>query len=70
MKTQITGKVSRLRAARQKAGLTIDVLAVKAGISRITLYTAEHAPQLMTERTAKAVAKALGVPVKSIVPQN
>lgn len=52
---------SRLRAARLRAGLSMEVLAVRAGISRATLYWAEVAPQRMSDRTAKAVAGVLGV---------
>lgn len=58
--------VSRLRAARQRAGLSMERLAVAAGISRATLYWAEKAPLRMSERTAEAVAAVLGVPVESL----
>lgn len=53
--------VSPLRARRQRAGLSMEQLAVRAGISRATLYWAEKAPHLMSDRTAKAVAEVLGL---------
>jgi transcriptional regulator with XRE-family HTH domain len=54
-------KMSRLRETRLRAGLTIDVLAVRAGISRATVALAEKVPEVMSDRTAKACAKVLGV---------
>jgi transcriptional regulator with XRE-family HTH domain len=53
--------ISPLRAARQRAGLSMERLAVAAGISRATLYWAEKAPQRMSDRTARAVAGVLGI---------
>jgi DNA-binding XRE family transcriptional regulator len=61
MRTERPEDVSTLRAARIRAGLSIEQLAVKAGIARQTLYIAEKAPQLMSDRTARAVAAVLGV---------
>ncbi len=60
--------VSPLRAARQRAGLSMERLAVQAGISRATLYWAEKAPQRMSERTVRAVASVLGVRVEELRP--
>lgn len=51
--------VSKLRQLRHERGLSMEVLAVKAGITMQTLRLAEVAPELMTERTAALVAKAL-----------
>lgn len=60
--------VSPLRAARQRAGLSMERLAVASGISRATLYWAEKAPHLMSDRTASAVAKVLGVKPAELRP--
>lgn len=60
--------ISPLRAARQRAGLSMERLAVQAGISRATLYWAEKAPQRMSERTARAVAAVLGVEPAELRP--
>lgn len=60
--------VTPLRAARLRAGLTIDVLAVRAGISRATLWWAEKAPQSMSDRTASAVARVLRVRPEELRP--
>lgn len=60
--------VTPLRAARQRANLSIEQLAVRAGLGRATVYLAEKAPQLMSERTALAVAKALGISVEDVLP--
>jgi DNA-binding XRE family transcriptional regulator len=49
-----------------RARLTLDQLAVTAGISRQTLFLAERAPHLMTERTARAVAVVLGVAIEEL----
>lgn len=53
--------LSPVRAARLRAGLSMEQLAVKAGIRRATLYWAENAPHRVSERTARAVAAVLGV---------
>ncbi|WP_041450543.1 helix-turn-helix domain-containing protein [Anaeromyxobacter dehalogenans] len=59
---------SPLRAARQRARLSMEQLAVSAGISRATLYWAEKAPQLMSDRTAQAVARVLGISAEDLRP--
>ena len=59
---------SPLRAARLRKGLTMDKLAVQAGISRATLYWAEVAPHRMSERTVKAVAAVLKVKAEELRP--
>jgi transcriptional regulator with XRE-family HTH domain len=48
--------------------MSIEQLAVTAGLGRSTVFLAERAPQLMSERTAQAVAAALGVPVDELRP--
>lgn len=60
--------VSLLRAARRRAGLSMEQLAVRAGISRATLYWAEKAPQRMSDRTVRAVASVLGVTPAELRP--
>lgn len=57
---------SKLRAARESAGLTLVALAVKAGLSPTTVYHSELAPQLASKRTLDAVSKVLGVPVEDL----
>ncbi len=61
-------RVSALRAARKRAGMSMEVLAVRAGISRTSLYWAEVAPERMSDRTAAAVARVLGIKPQEIRP--
>ncbi len=61
-------EVSPLRAARLRAGLSMEALAVKAGISRSILYWAEKVPESMSDRTARAVARVLRVRLREIRP--
>ena len=68
MNANVTTRVSPLRAARLRAGLTMEVLAVRAGISRSILYWAEKAPERMSERTAAAVARVLRVKPEDLRP--
>lgn len=70
MKRTQTPEVSPLRAARKAAGLSLEQLAVHAGLSRVTVTLAERAPELMTKRTADAVSRVLKVPVSSILPRG
>lgn len=68
MNPNATESVSPLRAARRRAGLSMEQLAVRAGISRATLYWAEKAPHRMSDRTAAAVAAVLGVEERELRP--
>ena len=61
-------EVSPLRAARQAKRMSMEELAVKAGISRATLYWAEKAPNRMSERTVRAVARVLRVEPEELRP--
>ncbi len=61
-------QVSPLRAARLRAGMSMEALAVRAGLGRATVYLAEKAPQLMSDRTAHAVAAVLGVDPAELKP--
>ncbi len=58
---------SPVRAARERAGLTREQLAVKAGLSSSTLYLAERAG-LISAATATKLAAALGVPTAELRP--
>ncbi len=60
-------EVSPLRAARLRAGLSMEALAVKAGISRSILYWAEKTGR-MSDRTALAAAKVLGLDPQELRP--
>ena len=60
---------SPLRAARRRAGLSMEKLSrCGPGYSRSILDLSEKAPHLMSDRTAHAVAQVLGVPVEGIRP--
>ena len=61
---------TRLREAREAAGLSQDRLAANAGIGRSTLVRIEHdhaCPRLATKRV---IADALGVPVFDLWPET
>jgi len=58
---------SPLRDARERAGLTREQLAVRAGLSSSTLYLAERAG-LVSDTTAAKLAAALGVPAEELRP--
>lgn len=57
----------RIKELRAKAGLTLDELAAKAGVSRTTIYFLEKddAHVAMT-KTLLALAKALGVTINDL----
>lgn len=56
---------SPVRRARERAGLSREQLAVKAGLSSTTLYLAERA-KLISPRTAERLAVALGVTAEEL----
>jgi len=58
---------SPLRAARERAGLTREQLAVRAGLSSSTLYLAERAG-LVSDATAAKLAAVLGVEPAELKP--
>ncbi len=62
-----TRTITRLRAARLRAGLPAQTVASRAGIGMSTLLLAEKAPQLATERTLAAVAAVLGCEITELV---
>lgn len=55
-------KASPLRAARMSAGLSLDALAARSGVSKGALHAAEMNPEKLSDRTAAAVAAALQIP--------
>ena len=59
---------SPVRHARERAGLTREQLAVKAGLSCTTVYLAERAA-LISEATAAKIARALGVSARDLLEQ-
>lgn len=60
-------KPSPVRSARERAGLTREQLAVKAGLSSSTLYLVERAG-LISDATAAKLAAALGVSAAELRP--
>jgi len=58
-------KSNAVRAARERAGLTREQLAVRAGISSTTLYLAERAG-LISAATAAKLAPILGVSANAL----
>jgi DNA-binding XRE family transcriptional regulator len=52
----------RLRMLRAQKDWTLDELAVRAGVSRITIHRAERGSQRITAPIIMALAKALNVP--------
>ncbi len=58
-------KWNAVRTARERAGLTREQLAVKAGMSSTTLYLAERAG-LISAATAAKLAPILGVSAEAL----
>jgi len=58
-------KSNAVRAARERAGLTREQLAVRAGMSSTTLYLAERAG-LISAATAAKLAPILGVSANAL----
>lgn len=67
MNARPSTKPSPVRAARERAGLTREQLAVKAGCSSSTLYLAERAG-LLSEAIAAKLAAALGIDAAELRP--
>ena len=63
-----TEKPSPLRRRRLELGLSLERLAVQAGLTRPTVTLAERAPFLASERTKRALAQVLGVPPEELFP--
>lgn len=64
---RVSPNPSPVREARERAGLTREQLAVKAGVSSSTLYLAERAG-LLSEPIAAKIAVVLGVSVEELRP--
>ena len=59
----------RLRALRDKAGMSVDELAEKSGIPRTTLYNWESGTyKAVIDDPLIAIAEALGVTVRTLMP--
>lgn len=58
---------SRLRAARERQGLTILKLARKSGVTRQTIYTAEDGKSEPDIKTLRKLAAALSVTVADLL---
>jgi DNA-binding XRE family transcriptional regulator len=67
VKADANAKASPVRAARERAGLTREQAAVRAGLSSSTLYLAERAG-LISDETAAKLAAALGVEARELKP--
>jgi transcriptional regulator with XRE-family HTH domain len=66
--TEVFGSVARnVRAARQRRGLSLEALAVRAGISKGILVALEQQRGNPSLSTLVRVADALGLPVSSLV---
>ncbi len=55
---------------REKAGLTVDELAEKSGISRTTLFNWESTTRSPVNEDLMKVAEALGVEVRTLLPKK
>jgi ribosome-binding protein aMBF1 (putative translation factor) len=67
-KQKAAAVVSRVRQLRDARGLNLEELAVAAGLSRSRVHLVERAPNLLTDRTAEALAKVLGVKPEELRP--
>ena len=64
-----TGRFAeRLKKLREKAGLSVDELAEKSGISRTTLFNWESATNEPKLGQLPQVAESLGVTVRTLIP--
>jgi transcriptional regulator with XRE-family HTH domain len=59
---------ARMRALREKTGLTMEELAEKTGMSVATLYSWENASRSPVNDDLLNVAKALNVNVRTLLP--
>ena len=58
----------RLKELREKAGLTVDQLAEKSGISRTTLYSWESLDRSPVSEELPKLAESLGVTLRNLLP--
>ena len=69
--TTYTGRFAeRLRTLREKKRLTVDELAVKSGISERTLFSWEGAERSPSIEQLPQLASALGVSVRTLMPEK
>jgi len=61
---------ARLRMLREKEGLTVEELAEKTGIPMITLYTWECGRRTPVKEEFPALAEALNVNVRNLLPKE
>jgi transcriptional regulator with XRE-family HTH domain len=57
----------RIKAVRNRKGITQDQLAELAGLNRVHLYRIESGRQSMTLRTLKIIADALDVKMRELI---
>ena len=57
----------RIKAIRQRKGITQDQLADMTGLNRVHLYRLETGRQSMTLRTLKLIADTLGVRARDLI---
>jgi transcriptional regulator with XRE-family HTH domain len=60
----------RLRTLREKAGWTVDELAIKTGIPIATLYSWENASRSPVSNDLLLVAQALKTDVRNLLPKE
>ncbi len=60
----------RLRMLREKAGLSVDELAEKSGVSRSTLFNWERSTSSPVNEDLRKVADTLGVEVRTLIPKK
>lgn len=66
-----TGRfAARLRTLREDAGLSVDQLAEKSGIPRTSLYNWESATRQPLLDQIPVIAKALGVKIADLLPEE
>jgi transcriptional regulator with XRE-family HTH domain len=61
---------ARMRALREKTGLTMEELADKTGVSVATLYSWENASRSPVNDDLLNVAKVLNVNVRNLLPKE
>lgn len=59
-----------LTVARRGAGLSMEALAAKAGVSTPTVYRAEHSRHVTKASTRQKLAEALGVDAETLIRED
>ena len=60
----------RLRTLRERAGLSIEDMVAKTGITQRTLYSYEAGERMPPYDTLPIIAETLGVKVRTLLPEN